>query len=186
VSKHTSACNRHGIKCFYCESLSKRASELVCCTVKRFHLSLDIITSFSETVSNTPRYFTWSENCTHTPFKITFDGAGCWHFLRQKITPLVLLQLKAISFSATLPPQIFRRRWILLIPGLNTHISSVNIRWFTAIFPQSIPLWLNPAGLGVHQGKQQIKWSRNPTLPYAIGYSKRAWKVGAPFYCTCL
>jgi len=38
-----------------------------------------------------------------------------------------LLQLKAISYSATKSAQISRRHWSPLILGLNTHISSANI-----------------------------------------------------------
>ena len=33
--------------------------------------------SFNDAFIHTPRYFTWSKNCTRTPFRKTFDGAGC-------------------------------------------------------------------------------------------------------------
>jgi len=33
--------------------------------------------SFSGTCINTPRYFTWSQNCIRTPFRKIFDGTGC-------------------------------------------------------------------------------------------------------------
>ena len=43
---------------------------------------------------------TWSKNCTRTPFRKTFDGAGCLHFFGRKRTPFVLLQLKVVLRSA--------------------------------------------------------------------------------------
>jgi len=55
--------------------------------------------SFNDAFIHTPRYFTWSKNCTRTPFRKTFDGAGCLQLFGQK-TPIVLLQLKVISCSA--------------------------------------------------------------------------------------
>jgi len=40
IGKHTLACSRHEMECFYCRiALIESASELVCCTVQRFHLS---------------------------------------------------------------------------------------------------------------------------------------------------
>jgi len=52
--------------------------------------------SFNDAFIHTPRYFTWFKNCTRTPFRKIFDGAGCLYFFGQKRTPIVLLQLKAI------------------------------------------------------------------------------------------
>jgi len=89
--------------------------------------------SFNDAFIHTPRYFTWFTNCTCTPFRKTFDGAGCLYFFGQKRTPIVLLQLKMISCSAAQSSQIFRRHCSPLILGLNTHISSANFRWFTTI-----------------------------------------------------
>ena len=40
--------------------------------------------SCSEAFGNTPRYLTWSKNCTHTPLRKTFDGEGCLYFWGQK------------------------------------------------------------------------------------------------------
>jgi len=59
------------------------------------------LSSFSEAFNNIPRYLTWSENCTFTPFGKIFDGAGWLYLWGQKDTPIVLLQLKAISCSAS-------------------------------------------------------------------------------------
>ena len=56
--------------------------------------------SFNDAFIHTARYFTWSKNCTRTPFTKTSDGAGCLYFFGQIRTPIVLLQLKVISCSA--------------------------------------------------------------------------------------
>ena len=64
IGKHILAKNRHEIECFLLQLSSKqRASELVSCTVQRFHLSLNII------IADTLRYSTWSEHCACTPFR---------------------------------------------------------------------------------------------------------------------
>ena len=44
--------------------------------------------SFSETFSNKPKYFTWSKNRTRISFRKAFDGAGCLSFLGQKRTSI--------------------------------------------------------------------------------------------------
>jgi len=61
---------------------------------------LIVPSSISDPFIHTPRHFTWSKTCTVTPFRKTFDGAGCLYFFGQKRTPIVLLQLKVISCSA--------------------------------------------------------------------------------------
>jgi len=37
------------------------------------------------------------KNCTRTPFRKTFHGAGCLYLFGQKRTPIVLLQLKMLQ-----------------------------------------------------------------------------------------
>ena len=68
--------------------------------------------SFNDAFIHTPRYFTWFKNCTRTPFRKTFDGAGCLYFFGQKRTPIVLLQLKMISCSAV--SSVLRLLWLVL------------------------------------------------------------------------
>jgi len=129
--------------------------------------------SFNDAFVHTPRYFTWSKNCTRTPFRKTYDGAGCLYFFGQKRTPIVFLQLKVISYSATSSPQIFKRQCSPLILGLNTHMyHQQTLDESQPYFPQCIPSCLIPAELRVHPGKQQISMGSELPLPYHIGYNK--------------
>ena len=100
--------------------------------------------SFNDAFIHTPRYFTSSKNCTHTPFRKTFDGAGCSYFYGQNRTPIVFCNKKWLC-SVAESPQIFRRHCSLMILGLNTHISSANIRWFTTKFPTVHPTLAKPS-----------------------------------------
>jgi len=65
--------------------------------------------SFNDPFIHTPRYFTWFKNCTRTPFRKTFDGAGFLYFFGQKRTSIVLLQLKVTGLEQIFG-QVYRIR----------------------------------------------------------------------------
>ena len=56
--------------------------------------------SFNDAFIHTPRYLTWFKNCTRTPFRKTFDGAGCLYFFGQKRTSCeVVLQIWRLCYN---------------------------------------------------------------------------------------
>ena len=104
------ACNRHEIVFFTAgEHWSNVSRSLFAAQYSDFTCLWISSSSFSEDFRNAPRYFTWSQKCARAPF-IKHLMEQVVYILGGKRTPIVLLQLKAISWSSRVSPQMFRRR----------------------------------------------------------------------------
>ena len=86
IGKHTLACNRHEIKCFFTagEHWSKVPLSFFAAQYNDFTCLRMSSSSFHDAFIHIPTYFTWSKNCTRAPFRTTFDGAGCLYFFWAK------------------------------------------------------------------------------------------------------
>jgi len=126
--------------------------------------------SFSEAFRNTSRYFAWSENCICTPFRKTFDGEGFYTFWGKTICWLnIYVAIKGDFMFSSIVTTNIQKNLQSANTGLNTHISSANIRWFTTIFSTVHPIpWLNSASLAAHQGKQQTNKGSQSELSLAF------------------
>ena len=170
IGKHTLACNRHAVVFFTAvEHWAKVLLSLFAAQYSDFTCLWMSLSSFSEAFNNIPRYLTWSENCTFTPFGKIFDGAGWLYLWGQKDTPIVLLQLKAISCSASSSSsQISKRQWspLMLGPHVCHQQTSDDSRSyfpqcnpFLMIFPVRLSFSLKTTFHTVRQGRNQLIFS---------------------------
>ena len=109
IGKHTLACNRHEIKCFFTagEHWSKVPLSLFAAQYSDFTCLWISSSAFNDAFIHTPRYFTWSKNCTRTPFRKTLDGAGYLYFFWAKKNTNCFVTIKSdFEFSSTVTTNI--------------------------------------------------------------------------------
>ena len=100
IGKHTFACNRHEIECL----LQQESTDQKCLWVCLLHsIVISLVPEYHHHrpsvmhLSTNQGISLGQKNCTRTPFRKTFDGAGFLYFFGQKRAPIVLLQLKVMS-----------------------------------------------------------------------------------------